>query len=142
MLVVLVGKQSFELTHLASTGNHSEGSAGFRSHSLRYGSIGGKPESGPSLLSIQASPDLFISQRTKSRSGGLPFITSTSIVVANQNVVLADLFEATVVWFFVDHRVPVVAGPSGCDSLLGMELLKGCRIDLDRQAQAVRIERL
>jgi clan AA aspartic protease len=72
----------------------------------------------------------------------LLFITSAPMVLANQSVVIADVFEATVVWFSVNHRVPVVAGPSGCDSLLGMELLVGCRIDLDRVARSVRIEQL
>ena len=72
----------------------------------------------------------------------LGFITSTPMVLANQSVVIADVFEATVVWFSVNLRVPVVAGPSGCDSLLGMELLEGCRIDLDRVARIVRVDQL
>jgi len=62
----------------------------------------------------------------------LRFITSAPMVLANQRVVIADVFETTVVWFSVRNRVPVIAGPRGCDSLLGMELLEGCRIDLDR----------
>ena len=72
----------------------------------------------------------------------LLFITSAPMVLANQSVVIADVFEATVVWFSVKHRVPVIAGPSGCDSLLGMELLEGCRIDLDRVLGEVRIDQL
>ncbi len=72
----------------------------------------------------------------------LLFITSAPIVLANQSIVIADVFEATVVWFSIEHRVPVIAGPSGCDSLLGMELLEGCRIDLDRVVGEVRIDQL
>jgi len=72
----------------------------------------------------------------------LLFITSAPMVLANQSVVIADVFEATVVWFSVQHRVPVIAGPSGCDSLVGMELLEGCRIDLDRVPGEVRIDQL
>ena len=72
----------------------------------------------------------------------LLFITSAPMVLANHSVVIADVFEANVVWFSVKHRVPVVAGPSGCDFLLGMELLEGCRIDLDRVLRAVRIDQL
>ncbi len=72
----------------------------------------------------------------------LVFITSAPMVLANQSVIIADVFEATVVWFSVKHRVPVVAGPSGCDSLLGMELLEGCRIDLDHVTRAVHINQL
>ncbi len=72
----------------------------------------------------------------------LAFITSAPMVLANQSVIIADVFEATVVWFSVEHRVPVIAGPSGCDSLLGMELLEGCRIDLDRALRAVQISQL
>ena len=72
----------------------------------------------------------------------LIFITSAPMVLANQSVVIADVFEATVFWFSVKHRVPVVAGPSGCDSLLGMELLECCRIELDATASETRIEPL
>ena len=64
------------------------------------------------------------------------------MVLANQSVVIADVFEGTVVWFSVQHRVPVIAGPSGCDSLVGMELLEGSRIDLDRVLGEVRIDQL
>ena len=72
----------------------------------------------------------------------LLFITSAPLVLANQSVIIADVFEATVVWFSVNLRVPVVAGPSGCDSLLGMELLEGYRIDLDRVLGEIRIDQL
>jgi len=72
----------------------------------------------------------------------LLFITSAPMVLADQSVLIADVFEATVVWFSVKHRVPVIAGPSGCDSLLGMEFLEGCRIDLDRVLGAVHIDQL
>ena len=64
------------------------------------------------------------------------------MVLANQSVAIADVFEATVVWFSVKHRVPVGADRSGCDSLLGMELLEGCRIELDATASEARIEPL
>ena len=64
------------------------------------------------------------------------------MVLANQSVVIADVFEATVVWFSGKHRVSVIAGPSGCDSLVGMELLEGCRIDLDRALGEIRIDEL
>jgi len=72
----------------------------------------------------------------------LLFITSAPIVLANQSVVIADVFEATVVWFSATGRVPVVAGPADCDSLVGMELLEGCRIELDGAANEVRIDEL
>jgi predicted aspartyl protease len=69
----------------------------------------------------------------------LPFLTSAPIILANQSVVISDVFEATVVWFAVARRVAVIAGPLGCDALVGMELLKGCRIELDDVAGEVRI---
>lgn len=72
----------------------------------------------------------------------LPFMTAAPMVLANQSVVIADVFEATVVWFSVNQRVPVVAGPSGCDSLLGMEFLEGCRIELFQLPREVHINRL
>jgi len=72
----------------------------------------------------------------------LPFITSAPMTLANHSIIVADVFEATVIWFSAVHRVSVVAGPSGCDSLLGMELLKGCRIELDDAARVLRIDRL
>jgi clan AA aspartic protease len=72
----------------------------------------------------------------------LLFITSAPMALADQSVVIAEVFEGTVVWFSVQHRVPVIAGPSGCDSLVGMELLEGCRIDLDRVLGEVRIDQL
>jgi predicted aspartyl protease len=56
--------------------------------------------------------------------------------------VIADAYECTVVWFGISLRVSVLAGPSGCDRLVGMELLEGCRIELDRAASEVRIEQL
>lgn len=69
-------------------------------------------------------------------------MTSAPMVLANQSVLIADVFETTAVWFSVQHRVPVIAGPSGCDSLVGMELLAGCRIDLDRVLGEIRIDQL
>ena len=44
--------------------------------------------------------------------------------------------------FSISSRVPVIAGPSGYDSLLGMEVLEGCRIDLDGVLGEVRIGQL
>jgi predicted aspartyl protease len=64
------------------------------------------------------------------------------MVLADQSIVIADVFEGTVVWFSGQHRIPVIAGPSGCDSLVGMELLEGCRIDLDRVLGEIRIDQL
>jgi len=72
----------------------------------------------------------------------LRFMTSAPMVLANQSVVIADVFEAVVAWLSITRRVPVVAGPAGCDSLLGMELLERCRIELDRAANEVRIDEL
>ncbi len=69
----------------------------------------------------------------------LPFLTSAPIILANQRVVITDVFEATVMWFAVARRVAVIAGPVGSDTLVGMELLKGCRIELDDVASEVRI---
>jgi predicted aspartyl protease len=53
-----------------------------------------------------------------------------------------DGYEATIVWFGAPQRVSILSGPSGCDSLLGMELLEGCRIELDRVNAEVRLEKL
>jgi predicted aspartyl protease len=72
----------------------------------------------------------------------LPFLTSAPIILANQSVVIADVFEATVTWFSEARRVAVFAGPVGSDDLVGMELLKGCRIELDDVSAEVRIELL
>jgi len=75
----------------------------------------------------------------KIASLNLPFLTSAPIILANQSVVISDVFEATVMWFSVTRRVAVIAGPVGSDALVGMELLKGCRIELDDVAGEVRI---
>lgn len=72
----------------------------------------------------------------------LPFLTSAPIALANQSVVIADVFEADVVWFSISRRVTVIAGPIGCDTLIGMELLIGCRVELDDLADEVRIQLL
>ena len=72
----------------------------------------------------------------------LRFLTSAPISLADQSLVIADVFEVTVMWFSVARRVPVIAGPVGCDALIGMELLKGCGIELDDVAGEVRIQRL
>jgi len=93
------------------------------------------------LLTLGFSGSLYLPE-DKIADCNLLFITSTPMVLANQSVVIADVFEVTVVWFSVQHRVPVVAGPSGCDSLVGMELLEGSRIDLDRVLGEIRIDQL
>jgi predicted aspartyl protease len=69
----------------------------------------------------------------------LSFLTSAPIILANQSVVIPDVFEATIMWFSTARRVAVIAGPVGCEGLVGMELLKGCRIELDDVAGEVRI---
>lgn len=73
---------------------------------------------------------------------GLPFVSSVPIVLADQSTAIVDVYEANVIWFGTTMRVPVLAGPPGCDSLLGMGLLEGCRIELDRVNDEVRIELL
>jgi hypothetical protein len=45
-------------------------------------------------------------------------------------------------WFSIARRVEVIAGPVGSDALVGMELLKGSRIELDDVAAEVRIDLL
>jgi predicted aspartyl protease len=72
----------------------------------------------------------------------LPFLTSAPIALANKSEVIADVFETTVAWFSVNRRVAVVGGPVGCETLIGMELLAGCRIELDEVAHEIRIELL
>ena len=69
----------------------------------------------------------------------LTFVITTSVELADGNSVSADLYEAQVVWFGTRVRVTVLAGPSGCDSLLGMRLLTGHRIELDEQHAEVRL---
>lgn len=73
---------------------------------------------------------------------GLPFVSSLLIALADQSTIVADVFEATVVWFGASVRVQVLAGPPGCESLLGMELLQGCRIEFDQLIGEVRVEHL
>lgn len=72
----------------------------------------------------------------------LSFVSSVPVALADQSVMIADVYQATIVWFGLSQRVSVLAGPSGCDSLLGMELLEGCRIELDRVNAEVRLEKL
>jgi clan AA aspartic protease len=72
----------------------------------------------------------------------LPVITGTTMSYADGSVVTTDLYGATVVWFGVAVPVTVLAGPVGCESLLGMGLLSGCRIELDEVAGEVRISKL
>ncbi len=72
----------------------------------------------------------------------LPVITGTLTSYADGSVVTADLYEATALWFGMPTRVTVLAGPAGCESLLGMGLLAGCRIELDGAAGEVRISTL
>jgi clan AA aspartic protease len=61
----------------------------------------------------------------------LGFIGSVPMTLADKRIMIADVFEANLVWFGVSQQVTVTAGPFGCDSLLGMRLLEGCRIELD-----------
>ncbi len=72
----------------------------------------------------------------------LSFVSCIPIGLADQSIMIADVYEATIVWFGTSQRVSVLSGPSGCDSLLGMELLEGCRIELDRVNAEVRLEEL
>lgn len=72
----------------------------------------------------------------------LPFLTSAPIVLADQSILIADVFEADLVWFSIRRRVTVIAGPIGCDTLIGMELLRGCRVELDDRAGKVRVQLL
>lgn len=73
---------------------------------------------------------------------GLPFVSTVPIVLADQSTVIVDVYEAHLIWFGVTMRVPVLAAPVGGDSLLGMELLEGCMIELDRINGEIRIELL
>jgi len=73
---------------------------------------------------------------------GLSFVSSVPMVLADQSIVIVDVYEATIIWFGVSQRVSVLAGPIGCDSLLGMELLEGCRIELDGVHAEVRLHKL
>ena len=72
----------------------------------------------------------------------LRFIGTVPMTLADQSVIIADVYEATMDWFGSSHRVTVTAGSTGCDSLLGMRLLEGCRIELDDVNGEVRLERL
>lgn len=72
----------------------------------------------------------------------LPFLSIIEMALADQSTVVVDVFEATVTWFGDSVRVEVLAGPPGCESLLGMELLTGCRIELDQLTGEVRVEQL
>lgn len=72
----------------------------------------------------------------------LPFVITSSVTLADGSNVVADLYEAQVVWFGAQTRVPVLAGPPGCDALLGMGLLAGCWIELDDKQREVRIGQL
>ena len=72
----------------------------------------------------------------------LPFLGTVPMTLADQSVIIADVYEATMNWFGSSHQVTVTAGSTGCDSLLGMRLLEGCRIELDDVNSEVRLERL
>ena len=78
----------------------------------------------------------------KIEAWGLPFLLSLPIRLADQSTVIADVYEATIVWFDVSVRAVVLSGPSACEALLGMELLEGCRLELDRANGEVRLEQL
>ena len=72
----------------------------------------------------------------------LGFIGTVPMTLADQSVIIADVYEATMDWFGSSHQVTVTAGSTGCDSLLGIRLLEGCRIELDDVNSEVRLERL
>lgn len=72
----------------------------------------------------------------------LDFMATAPMVLADQSILIAEIFEATAVWFTVSHRVPVVVGPPGCDSLLGMQFLRGCSIKFPLLLPFVYIEQL
>jgi len=73
---------------------------------------------------------------------GLSFVSSVPVALADRSILIADVYQATITWFGLSQRVSILAGPAGCDSLLGMELLAGCRIELDSANAEVRLERL
>jgi clan AA aspartic protease len=73
---------------------------------------------------------------------GLSFVSSVPMALADQRILIVDVYEVAIVWFGASQRVSVLSGPSGCDSLLGMELLEGCRIELDRANAEIRLEKL
>lgn len=75
-------------------------------------------------------------------SWGLHFVSNIPMLLADQSTAIADVYEATVVWFGSPLRVPVLAGPSGSVSLLGMGFLEGCRMELDSANSEVRLEQL
>ncbi len=72
----------------------------------------------------------------------LPFVISTPVSYADGSTIITDLYEAHVLWFGAVKRVSVVAGPAGCEALLGMGLLIGHRIELDDRQGEVRISKL
>lgn len=72
----------------------------------------------------------------------LPFLISTVVSYADGSSAVSDLYEANVVWFGTTVRATVLAGPSGCEAVVGMGLLAGCRIELDDVNGEVRISRL
>lgn len=72
----------------------------------------------------------------------LPYVITSSVELADGSTMIADLYEANVVWFGATIRVTVLSGPTGCDPLVGMRLLAGCRIELDERNAEVRVERL
>ncbi|MDP6359008.1 MAG: hypothetical protein QF473_28065 [Planctomycetota bacterium] len=72
----------------------------------------------------------------------LVFLVSTPIELADGSTVITDVYEATLEWFGVFIRATVIAGPAGCDSLIGMQLLEGCRIELDAANAEIRIDKL
>lgn len=72
----------------------------------------------------------------------LPFLIVSTVKLADGSLVAADLYEANIVWLGTKRRVTVLAGPIGCDSILGMRILVGHRLELDEQNAEVRIEAL
>ena len=69
-------------------------------------------------------------------------MVSATVSLADGSTMIADLYEAKIVWFGATVRVPVLAEPPLCDSLVGMKLLAGGRIELDERNAEVRIEQL
>lgn len=75
-------------------------------------------------------------------SWNLPFVISTVVSYADGSSAVCDLYEANAIWFGATVRATVLAGPSGCDAVVGMGLLAGCRIELDDRNGEVRISKL
>lgn len=75
-------------------------------------------------------------------SWNLPFVISTVVSYADGSTAVSDLYEANAVWFGAVVRATVLAGPSGCEAVVGMGLLAGCQIELDDKNGEVRVSKL